>query len=243
MAHWSPAWQWTLLALVTCSAGVVRGLAGFGGPLILVPVFSFFYPPPSAIASVMLIDFSANLKLLPDALRQSRAAIVLPIIGGALLTLPLAGWLLHSVPVAWLRDVVYLVVGTMSLLILSGWRYRGSQTTGTLLAVGAANGMVVGTTAIGVALYPFLIGGLQSAVQSRAHFIVWAFFCTSSAFVVVWLNGSVGAAEWWRALWLAPAYLGGVFVGNRSYRLVDEAVLRRLVLLVLIAVEIAGVLA
>lgn len=243
MDHWSAASQWTLLALVTCGAGVVRGLAGFGGPLILVPVFSFFFPPPSAIASVMLIDFSANLKLLPDALRESRAATVLPIIGGALLTLPLAGWVLHSVPTAWLRDVVYLVVGAMSLLILSGWRYRGSESTGTLLAVGAANGLVVGTTAIGVALYPFLISGRQSAVASRANFIVWAFFCTSSAFAVVWLDGSVGHAELLRAALLAPAYLGGVYVGNRSYRLVDEAVLRRLVLLVLIAVAVAGVLA
>jgi uncharacterized membrane protein YfcA len=50
----------------------------------------------------------------------------------------------------------------------------------------------------------------------------------------------VGAAELWRALLLIPIYVVGTYLGNRVAKRIDDALLRRIVLVVLLATAIAG---
>jgi uncharacterized membrane protein YfcA len=232
-----------IIALVAFAAGAVRGLTGFGGPLILVPTMSFVYEPASAVATVMLVDLASNFALLRDATKEANWRVVGIITAGAAATLPIGGYLMLHADPRIVRMVVYGTVAALSILLLSGWRYSGTYSRGSLLGAGAVNGIIVGATSFGAALYPFLLGNGDSARTGRATFVLWALFCSVAALAVVFAGDRAGHAEFLRAAFLVPSYLLGTYAGKRFFHRVDDVALKRIVLLTLVTVSIAGLVA
>lgn len=223
-------------------AGLVRGTTGFAGPLIMVPVLGFFYAPASAIAISTLVDLSSNISLLGDALRQASRSTVVSLICGALLTIPLGGYALLALDAAVIARAMYAVVGFFSIVLLLGWRYRESLSPRQYFGVGAVSGLILGATSFGVTVLPFLYSGAETAARGRANFIVWALFCALIGFAIVLIGGRVGQPELWRALVLIPIYVAGTYIGNRVASRIDDMLLRRIVLVVLLGTAIAGLI-
>ena len=235
--------QWGELAFIGAaifSAGVVRGVTGFAGPLIMVPVLGFFYSPVSAIATSALIDLSSNVSLLSGALREASGKTVLCLIAGSLLTIPLGGYALLMLEPQTIARALYAVVGCFAIVLLTGWRYPRLPTPGQYVAVGAGSGVILGATSFGIAAMPFLLAGPETARRGRANFILWALFCAIVGFVIVLAGGRVTTDELWRAALLIPFYIGGTYAGNRFANRVDDQLLRRIVLSVLLLTAIAG---
>jgi uncharacterized membrane protein YfcA len=229
-----------ILAPVIFVAGLVRGTTGFAGPLIMVPVLGFFYSPASAVAISTLVDLSSNVSLLGDALRQASRITVASLIGGALLTIPFGGYALLAFDATVIARTMYAVVGFFSIVLLSGWRYEKALSPRQYFGVGAASGVILGATSFGVAVLPFLYSGADTAARGRANFILWALFCALIGFAIVLVGGRVGVMELSRALVLIPIYVAATWLGNRVAKRIDDAALRRIVLVVLLATAIAG---
>ena len=229
-----------IIAPIIFLAGLVRGITGFAGPLIMVPLLSFFYNPVSAIATSTLVDLSSNASLLQDALRQASRVTVLSLIGGALITVPLGGYALLAFDASIIARVLYAVVGFASIVLLFGWRYKKQLSATQFFGVGAASGVILGATSFGVTVMPFLYSGVNSAAHGRANFILWALFCALVGFTIVLVGGHVGANELWRAVILIPFYVAGSYVGNRYSMSINDEILRRIVLVVLLSTSIAG---
>ena len=83
-----------VLVPVAAIAGFVRGFAGFGGPLLMLPILSFFFPPAASVVLMMLIDISVNLKLVPEVRHDASRAVILPLFVGTLLAMPVGVWAL-----------------------------------------------------------------------------------------------------------------------------------------------------
>jgi len=221
-------------------AGLVRGTTGFAGPLIMVPVLGFFYSPVSAVAISTLVDLSSNVSLLGDALRQASRITVASLICGALITIPLGGYALLAFDATVIARTMYAVVGFFSIVLLLGWQYKKPLSPKQYFGVGALSGVILGATSFGITALPFLYSGTNTAALGRANFILWALFCALIGFAIVAIGGRVGAAELWRALLLIPIYVVGTYLGNRVAKRIDDALLRRIVLVVLLATAIAG---
>jgi len=228
---------------VALVAGAVRGLSGFAGPLIMVPVLSFFYDPVSVIGTTSLVDVSCNIALFRDAVRQASLATVAKIIVGALISIPLGARVLLGFDTHAVMQAIYAAVALFSIVLIAGWRYNRPLSTLVLVGVGAINGLIVGATSFGVAMLPFLYVGPQSTVQSRANFILWALFTGAAGFGVVAVGGRVGHTELLRAVILAPIYIAGTVLGNLYSKRIDSILLRRIVLVLLLTVSLAGLAA
>jgi uncharacterized membrane protein YfcA len=228
------------LAAVIFAAGVVRGITGFAGPLIMVPVLGFFYSPVSAIATSTLVDLSSNVSLLPGAVREAAPKSVGGLVAGALVTVPLGGYALLALDASTIAAALYAVVGAFSLVLLSGWRYPHLLSPAQFAVVGAGSGVILGATSFGIAAMPFLLAGPETTLRGRANFILWAFFCALVGFAVVLAGRRVAVADLSRAALLIPFYLAGTFAGNRYAHRIDDARLRKIVLVVLVAVAVAG---
>lgn len=229
-----------ILLPVVLFAGAIRGLSGFAGPLIMVPALSFVYDPISVIATTSLVDLSCNIALLRDAVRQCSLPTVLKIVGGATFLLPVGAYVLLTFDSRIVSRVIYSVVMLLAVVLLVGWRYRHAPSTSTLVGIGAANGFILGATSFGVAMLPFLYAGTQPTTESRANFILWAFFCGLAGFTIVALGGRVESTELLRAAILAPCYVIGAFFGNMYAKRIDSMRLRRIVLGLLVIISFAG---
>jgi uncharacterized membrane protein YfcA len=221
-------------------AALVRGVTGFGGPLILVPMLGFFYPPLSSIAIAALVDLSCNVSLFRDALRQASLRTLACLVAGALLTIPIGGYVLLSVDVRLVARIVYSTVGVFAIVLLLGWQMRTPLSRRQFVGVGALAGVVLGATSFGATVLPFLYSGKEGAARSRATFILWALFAALVGLAVVLAGGKVGRTELWRALTLMPTYLIGTAIGNRFVHSIDDRALRRIVLFVLLATALVG---
>ena len=156
-------------------AGVVRGFAGFGGPLMLLPALNIFMPPPAAILVMICIDLLVNVQLLPQAAREANRSVVVPLTIGSAVTMPLGVMLLLVIDPAMMKRGLSLAILLAALVLLSGWRYPGTITRAGWLGVGILTGLVMGSTSLAVTSALFMHAGGQSAAESRANFILWVF--------------------------------------------------------------------
>ena len=71
-------------------AGVVRGFSGFGTAMIFLPVAGKYFDPVTAIIVLTIMDLCGPALIVPKALRDAYKPDLLRLIGGMIITLPLA---------------------------------------------------------------------------------------------------------------------------------------------------------
>lgn len=233
-----------LAAVIAALAGVIRGITGFGGAMVMSPPLALLLGPLVAVPVVLFLESLAAAPMLVPTRRLVRWRVIAPILGMALLTVPLGTYVLIKADPDAMRRVIAAVVIVFSLLLLRGWRYEGSQRTSTSLAIGALGGGMVGATSMGgppVILY--LLAGPDRIDVTRANltYVVAAF--SVFALLALWANGVIGAPSLWLALALSPGYYVGMVVGSRLFARFDDTRFRRFTLLLMLVVSVGILLA
>ncbi|NKB59669.1 MAG: TSUP family transporter [Alphaproteobacteria bacterium] len=221
--------------------GVVRGYAGFAGPMIMLPVMTILFGPVTAVVTILLVDLIGNVVLVPDSFHHVSRRVAIPLILGTAVSIPFGSYLLLVAdPQIMKQAIIFAVIG-ISVVLLFGWRYERVLGTMPLFGVGALAGGFLSAAYIGAIVPIFLYAGPDAARKSRANIIIWAFVGAIMIVAALWYGGAVTSVELWRALLLAPFYLIAIFLGSRLFRGVDEALFRRTVLILLICGSVVGV--
>lgn len=116
--------SWIFAVVVVFAAGLVRGFAGFGAAMIIMPGLSLIYRPVGALAILTVIDIPATLQLLPAAIRQARWRQVFLLATGAAVAIPFGLWVMVNVDREIMRRVVAAMVLFYVAVLALGWRYR-----------------------------------------------------------------------------------------------------------------------
>jgi hypothetical protein len=216
------------------AAAFVRGLAGFGMAILLVPVLGLAIPPSEAVVTANWLGIFIGLVGLRAILGASeRSAFV---IGGlAMAATPLGVWLLSITDPALARLLIALVALVAFALVLlpkrpDGHRPSGIETGGTGIACGVLTGFA---GMPGVPVVPFYLRRQLAPQLARASMMT-IFLATSVAGVSSAMALQVAT---WRELLLAgllfPAVLAGNWLGNMAFGKVSDAAWRTFVGLVL----------
>ena len=237
--------------LIVLAAGAVRGFAGFGFSALCVAGLSLFAPPAQVVPPIFVLEVLASLTLVRAALREVDWSWLSWLALGNALCIPLGIALL-----AWLDELhLRLLIGVLllgaALLLRSGWRLALTPTRGTRLATGLVSGFVNGVAAIGGIAVAVLLSTTQMAPAVMRSTMVLLFLLTdlyALAWAGVFSAGDpqgpallgLDTLRW--ALWLAPAMLGGIWVGNRSFQGVSPAKFRRQVLNLLVLIALLSVI-
>ena len=238
----SPA-LWACVA-VGALAGLVRGYTGFGAALVLTPLLSVVVGTQEAAATTILLTGLTSLQQVPGARRTADWRTVVPLSIGALLTIPAGTWALAALDPATMRRAVAMVVIGFSLLLASGWRYRGPTPPAATVAVGMTSGVLTGAAGIGgPPVVIWTLAGTADAATARATFILF-FGVTLVAAVppLVWA-GLATADTAWRCAAMAPAFMGATWAGGRLFRAAPDRLFRRAALGVLFLSGAAALLA
>ena len=234
---------------VVFAAGIVRGFAGFGFSALCVAGLSLFMPPAQVVPPVFALEVLASLSLLRGALKHADWHWLSWLVLGNALCIPLGVALLAYVDETPLRLLIGALLLLAATLLRSGWRLALEPTRGVRLATGLVSGLVNGVAAIGgIAVAVLLSTTALAPAAMRATMILMFLF--TDLYALAWAavlpgeggQGLLGPGTVQTALWLAPAMLAGIWLGQRAFAGVSPEAFRRRVLNLLVLVAGLSVL-
>jgi len=216
------------------AAGLLRGFAGFGSGMVLVPVYSLLYGPASAIAICMLMEMFGTLQLLPKAVRNCDWRQILPMSVCVIVAIPVGTWLLLRLdPVLVLRGIGVVVLGFVAVMA-AGWRYRGPRGLLPSSLVGLVSGVGVGLSGIGgPPVIFYFLSGPDPVERSRANIIVFLAVVGVGVVLSLWWNGLITVSLLARAVVLTVPFMLTGMLGARLFDPANEKLYRRAALVLL----------
>lgn len=251
---WTPPLSPLLLAaalLVVFGAGVVRGFAGFGFSALCVAGLSLLAPPAQVVPPIFVLEVLASISLLKGAARDVDRRWLSWLVLGNVLAMPFGIALLAYLPELTLRLLIGALLLLAALLLRAGVRISLTPTAAARLGVGLVSGFVNGVAAIGgIAVAVLLSTAALPPAAMRATMIGLFLFTDLYALACAAAFSAAGQAptellgattlRW--ALWMTPAMLLGIWIGQRSFAGVSPEQFRRQVLNLLIGIAVLGVL-
>lgn len=235
---------------IVFGAGMVRGFAGFGFSALCVAGLSLFLPPAHVVPPIFVLEVLASLSLLRGALKDADWPWLSWLVLGNALFIPLGVALLAFVPEVPLRLLIGGLLLLAAALLRAGVSIALAPTRTVRLLTGLVSGLVNGVAAIGGIAVAVLLSAAQMPPAAMRSTLILLFLFTD-LYALAWAgifsvgaeNSAplLGAETFRRALWLAPAMLVGIWVGQRSFKGISAAAFRRHVLNLLIFIALVSV--
>ena len=203
--------------LAAMAAGFIRGLAGFGLSVVLVPVLQLAIAPSAAvlvgIVSLFLIGLTDVNRIRRDA---DRSAIPITLL--ALACMPLGLWALVNLPPAWARVLIALVsLGAFVLVVVPLGKVALPRRPAMALS-GFFTGFFGGFAGMpGPGMAPFYLRGRLEPKVARASMMAIFLVLTPVSAAVFIALGIGGRSEVELAALLFPAVLVGDWFGHRAF--------------------------
>ena len=233
-------WTAAAVAAVFAASGAVRGFAGgIGANFLTAPVLGVLLGPREAVPIILLVNMVGNAQLMPRVLAHVRWREGWPIFLFPALTVPLGAAVLLTVDEDVMRRAIAGAAAAFSLLMLSGWRYRGRHLFGLSVAAGSASGVLAGAVSIGgPPIFLYLMAGGGNAATNRAQFVMYGNFACAAALATFLAAGVVTVQMLLFAALLAAPTAAGIWLGDRLFRRTGEEAFRRVTLWGLAAVSL-----
>ncbi|TCD06572.1 sulfite exporter TauE/SafE family protein [Erythrobacteraceae bacterium CFH 75059] len=241
LAGYTPL-QIGVAALATLGAAFVRGLAGFGMAILLVPVLALALPPVEAVLVTNFLAVFIGLVELRRLLGQAeRSALV--ICGWIVLATAPGLLLLATTPPDLARLLIAAVAlaafGAVLMPARAAVRPGAAETAGT----GIAAGLLTGFAGMpGVPVVPFYVRRAVPRHIAKASMLL--IFSVAAAAGLA--SGAALGVLQWRLLWLAallfPLVVMGNWLGALAFGRISDRVWRSFVVTVLGAAAGAALL-
>jgi uncharacterized membrane protein YfcA len=213
---------------VALIAGLVRGFSGFGSALIYVPLMSAIYEPRIAAVTLLITDFVASAPFTVSQTWRCNWREVAPVSGAALLTIPLGVAALEYLDPVILRWFIAVLVMTLLVVLVSGWRYRVEPKMPVSVGVGLVAGVGAGAVQIaGPAAIIYWLGGPSHAVVIRANLMVYFAILAIASFIAYQVRGLFTADVLTLSVLLGPVFIAAMALGAFLFRGASDNAYRR----------------
>jgi len=237
-------WFSVIVALAAVlTAAVIRGYSGFGFAMVAVTGMSLVMPPTLAVPVVLILDVAASIQLLPQVWRDISWVSLRCLFVGSVAAIPLGVFLLSSLPEVPMRVGISILVLATAILLARGFALKRMPGWSFTLGVGVLCGIFNGAAAIGgPPAVLFYLSSPAGVSVSRASMIVY-FLGIDLVTLAMAAHRQLVTVQ---TLYLAGACLipliAGIALGSRIFQRIDEALFRRNVIYLLIALASAGLL-
>ncbi len=215
---------WGAIALglsATLIAGFVRGLAGFGLAILLVPVLGLAIPPAEAVVVGNWLGFLISFMHVRKQISHTERSAWI-IAGTALVMIPLGVLALGAVGVPMARLLIALIALAAFIAVILPPKPHHVPGRAETLATGIASGLLTGFAGMpGPPVVPFYLRRGLDPATARAS-MMSIFLVTQGAGVAIAVI--MGAANWRElgiALALYPLVVVGNWAGSRAFGRID----------------------
>ena len=226
-------WLWILATLV---AFYIKGLCGFANTLVFTSIMAYGTDNASISPVELILGFPTNLILAWTNRSRLKRSVYIPLSILVLIGSLPGAFLLKNAGAGFVKvifGVIVILIGA-EMLLKSAGRLRFRRSRLMLGAVAILSGVLCGLFGVGALLAAYVGSVTQSSDEFKAN--ASAVFIVDNLFRLFLYSalGIITAASLKQALLLSPFMLIGLFAGIKSSRVLDEAKVRRLVILLLI---------
>ena len=221
-------------------AAIVRGFSGFGFSMLAITALSLIYTPIEILPSIFMLELAASINLLPSIWKDIHWRSLGPLTLGCLVATPIGVWFLAHIAAAPMQLGLSIFVLAATGLLWLGYETKTMPGPVASTLAGAASGLTNGAFGIGgPPVILFYFSSPAGAAAGRAS--LTAFFLATD--VIGLANQSYQGLITWdaatrAALWLPPL-IAGIWVGARSFKSVNQALFRKVVLVLLAVMAVA----
>ena len=234
--------NWQMLAVSSAAiflAAIVRGFSGFGFSLLSITAISLILPPREIVPTIFLLEVAASINLIPSIWREIDWRSIRWLLLGYVVALPFGVFALARFPEPPMQLAMSIFVFGTAILMLRGFRLQKTPGAAATTTTGAASGILNGAFGIGgppVVLFYFSTPAV--AAVSRASVI--AFFLSTDILGLGMLGyeGLVTSQSFAQFFAWLPALLIGVWVGAHGFKHMNQAMFRKAVLILLMALAV-----
>ncbi len=227
--------------IILTATGVLKGSIGFGFPLVAVPILSIFVGTKEAILLMSLPVFATNALLLAQRPVDRRAIVrVAPIIVGLVPATIVGAALLSEIDPRALSVLLGIVTALFALISFVRVRLAVPRRfeRPASLAVGAAGGLLQGSTSVPGPLFAIYLTGLGLDKRVFVYTITALFSIGNVMQILSYARlGLYGGGSLLLSLALVPAGLVGQQIGFAIQDRLHPEMFRRVVL---VTVTLAG---
>lgn len=207
-----------LVCLAVFIGGFMRGFVGFGAALVTIPSLTLAYGPRLAVAAAGVMAVPSLIQLLPDAIRHSERAIVLPLSAAILAAAPFGTWILVTVSPSIMKLAISLLVIVMVAMLARGWRLGAEVGWPILASGGIASGLVQGAAGMGgPPVVAIALSRPGSAEEQRGNVLALMTTVSVASLVPQWYFGLFTPRAITLGLILLPVYGVSIMIGARYF--------------------------
>ena len=202
--------QLAVALTATLAAAFVRGLAGFGMAILLVPVLALALRPVDAVLVANCLGLMIGLTEIARLLRQAeRSAFIISAL--VLLTTAPGLMLLSVTPPALARMLIAVVAVLAFLAVLMPPRLHGGPGRAVTVLTGISAGLLTGFAGMpGPPVVPYYVARAVPRQTAKASMVL---IFTAAAVAGIGSGIAIGAFTL-RLMWLALMLFPGVLIGN-----------------------------
>lgn len=226
--------SWWIIAALT--AYYIKGLCGFANTLIFTSILSFGNANVNISPTDLLLGYSSNVIMVWKERKYIRWQICLPLIAMVLIGSIPGIFFLKNVDTGAIKILFGVVIIFIGIEML--WReYRprkGKQSKLVLLVIGLVSGILCGLYGIGALLSSYVSRVTEDTHSFKAN--MCTVFLAESTFRIVLYTawGILTPAIAKQALILIPFMLIGLFLGMKSCSFLNEKLVKKIVIVMLI---------
>ncbi|MGL5721968.1 MAG: sulfite exporter TauE/SafE family protein, partial [Brevinema sp.] len=203
---------------------VIKGVAGFGDPLFISPILSFFYPTQVITPVMLIISLPLNFYFFIKNIREIRIKEILPILAfvliGAIIGVTLLSYIDSYITKVILGIVIVIIGIEMFLRLNSSTKIKPSFITQSVVSL--LSGISSGLYSINM----FILAYFEKTSKNRHDFRANAcciFFVDGIVRLILYINQGLFTSQTLSILIIAlPAACLGFITGQLLDRRLDE---------------------
>ena len=234
-------WLWIIATLV---AFYIKGLCGFANTLVFTSIMGFGANNVAISPVELLLGYPSNLILTFNNRHKLNKYVYIPLAVLVLVGSIPGAFLLKNVDARYIKIVFGFVVILLGIEMFFREKKSGQMKESKLLlgVIGILSGVLCGLFGVGALLAAYVGRVTKTSDEFKAN--ISAVFIVENTFRIVLYSilGIITLSNLKQALIMVPFMLAGLFAGIGSGRVLDEKIVKRLVIVLLIISGVALIL-
>ena len=226
-------WLWIIATLV---AFYIKGLCGFANTLVFTSIMGFGANNVAISPVELLLGYPSNLILTFNNRHKLNKYVYIPLAVLVLVGSIPGAFLLKNVDARYIKIVFGFVVILLGIEMFFREKKSGQMKESKLLlgVIGILSGVLCGLFGVGALLAAYVGRVTKTSDEFKAN--ISAVFIVENTFRIVLYSilGIITLSNLKQALIMVPFMLAGLFAGIGSGRVLDEKIVKHIVIILLI---------